>query len=631
VAADLAALGVESTAGHVTLLGLREWFAREAGPDGLTARAAGVAARLADGGRWDEALAVLAGAASPIGFAEMLARALRAVPALDPDRALRWIERVEDEHACRDGELALARAVLHESRGDVPRALDVLQRALGVALVASDSPTGQRLAAEIARLSNSRPVARTLDGAAENGVPGAWRRLPAMLCLGAGGLSIVAAGWPGVGPLGTFVGLLVTAIALLMSRAVPDFAVALVLIVGWVLFGVAKTSDALAGFASREWLFVVATYGLAAATARSGLLYRIGLLLVRRLPHDVTWQSATLLVTGLVLTPLVPSSTGRASLIAPLSLAVAEALRLPERGRSSALLGLGGWVGAGPLMFAFLNGSGTCLLAWGLLPEASRARFSWVGWFVAAAPLALMVAGGSMLLLRSLFPPEPVMPLPLRRVSLQMAMLGPVARRETGTIAVLVATVAGWVAAPWLGVDLATIALLGLLATVALGTFDRAALQSLDWSFLLFFGTVLTIGRLGATVGLDRLAATTVDRLLGSAQPGPWLFVLAVAGVSLLTRLVLDQDLTVVLIGVTLLPVAPRVGVDPWLVVIALLSMSVAWFLPSQTPSYLVAQSASEGRLFSHPQAQRFAIAYTVLTLLALVLCLPYWRWLGLL
>jgi len=104
-----------------------------------------------------------------------------------------------------------------------------------------------------------------------------------------------------------------------------------------------------------------------------------------------------------------------------------------------------------------------------------------------------------------------------------------------------------------------------------------------------------------------------------------------VAGISLLIRLALDQDLTVVLVGVTLLPVAPRVGVDPWIVVISVLAMSVAWFLPSQTLSYLVAQSASEGRLFSHAQARRFAFAYTALVLVGLMVSVPYWRLLGLL
>ena len=106
---------------------------------------------------------------------------------------------------------------------------------------------------------------------------------------------------------------------------------------------------------------------------------------------------------------------------------------------------------------------------------------------------------------------------------------------------------------------------------------------------------------------------------------------LSVAVASLVVRLALDQDLTVVLLGLALLPVAPRLGVEPWIVVIALLATSVAWFVPSQTTSYLVAQSASEGRLFSHAQAQRFAVVYAALTLVGLALSVPYWRLLKLL
>ena len=173
---------------------------------------------------------------------------------------------------------------------------------------------------------------------------------------------------------------LFTEVTLMMSHRVPDFAAGLALVAAWLLLGVATPAEALSGFASKEWLFVVSIYGLAAATASSGVLFRVGLLLARRLPAGLLAQSATLLLTGLALTPLVPSSTGRAALTSPLALAVAEALRLPERGRASALLGLGAWVGAGPLMFMFLNGSGTCLLAWGLLPEASRLHFTIPYW-----------------------------------------------------------------------------------------------------------------------------------------------------------------------------------------------------------------------------------------------------------
>src|SRR5262249_20068940 len=161
---------------------------------------------------------------------------------------------------------------------------------------------------------------------------------------------VLVAALPGAARAWSFVALLGAGIVLMTSRLVPNFAAGLGLIAGWIVLGIAKPADALGGVASKEWLFVLAIYGLAAAAARAGVLF------VGRLPQRLVWQAAVLLATGVVLTPLVPSSTARASLTLPLTLAVAEALRLPERGRSAAALGLGAWIGSGPLMFAFLNG-----------------------------------------------------------------------------------------------------------------------------------------------------------------------------------------------------------------------------------------------------------------------------------
>jgi di/tricarboxylate transporter len=397
-----------------------------------------------------------------------------------------------------------------------------------------------------------------------------------------------------------------------------------------MLLGVATPAEALAGFASKEWLFVLAIYGVAAATARSGVLLRLGLLLVRRLPPSLAAQAVTLMVTGVALTPLLPSGTGRVSLLAPIAVAVAETLRLPERSPASATIGLGAWLGAAPMMFLFLTGSSTCLLAWGLLPDASRARFTWMRWLVATAPLGLALCAGGLALLFLLFRAGRLATPSRERIGLQAAVLGPPSPRELGMAAILFLTVAGFIAAPWLGVELTLVALLALLAAAAIGSFDARAFQSLDWSFLVFFGVVLGAGRLAVTLGLDRAASAAITAALGESIPGATVFVVVVAALSVVVRLVLDQDLTVILMSVTLVPVATRLGLEPWLVTIALLATSAAWILPAQTSAYLVAQSATEGRLFTHAQAQRLALAYTLLTLLGLALSVPYWRALGL-
>ncbi len=634
--ADLAALGVGREGGTVVRDILRDRLLRDEGPARVRRRAEVLSMRLAAAGQWDAALGVRAAHGDAQSLATMLARALRATPPLAPERARQWIERLGDEAALGDADLALARATFHETRGNPARALDVLRRALGGALRGADHEGGARLGAEISRLAlavGEHPVADSglrprITGEAPLPHGTGW---PGRVCLVAGGILTIAAAWPAANPQRTFVLLLLAAIATMLSRRLPDFVVGLGLVAGWILLGVAKPAEALAGFASREWLFVLAVYGLAAATARSGLLFRIGLLLVRRVPQGMLRQAAMLLLSGLALTPLIPSATGRASLVLPLARALSEALRIPDRSGASALLGLAAWTGAGPLMFVALSGSGTCLLAWGLLPEASRVRVGWIQWLIAALPLGLFLAVGGLVLLFLLLRPAAVAAPPRERIGLQVALLGPPSTREKVVGLILALTVTGWIVAPWLHLDLASVALLGLLAAAAVGSFDSAALQALDWSMLLFFGAVLGLGRLAAALGLDAQAGALIQRFLGDSRPGPLGMVLGVALVSFVVRLVLEQDLTVLLVSLTLIPVATAAGVEPWAVTIALLATSVVWFLPFQTSAYMVARSASEDRLFSHEQARRFAVAYAGLTLLGLMLAVPYWRLLGLL
>ena len=235
VAADLQNLGVGGSDLGTALRVLRERLEHELGREGFTARAEALAARLVAAGLWHDALGVLARASTPTVFGETLARALRAVPALDTEHALRWIEHVEDEHAIADGDLALTRAALHESRGDPDRALAVLRRALGGALVAGDQATGPRLSTEIARLSTGRTS--DSSGHARSAAPAAPRRWPAVVSVGVAGLCVALAAWPGASHLWAFVWLLLGAITLMMSRVVPEFAVGLMLITGWVLLG----------------------------------------------------------------------------------------------------------------------------------------------------------------------------------------------------------------------------------------------------------------------------------------------------------------------------------------------------------------------------------------------------------
>lgn len=630
---DLAAFGITLDQPSPPILQvLRNRFEQEVGIERVREIAQQVALRLADAYRWDACLPVLARYAPRQEFVSALARALSAVPPLSFEESVHWVAQVTDEEAAQHGELAVAKASLYESRGDTSAALQLLRRALGVALVDGDAERGRLLTEHIARLSVAAgsPVTAGLEFGLRSFQ--VRRRVSGrkFLPVAAAVALVAAAAFIYRTPQWTFLLLLAAALILWATEAFPSFMISLGLVAASILLGVADAEHAAAGFGSIEWMFVVAVFGIAAAIARSGLLFRVGLLLVRRMPQGLFWQAGTLLLTGIMLGPLLPMAMGRAALTAPLALAATQAMRLRDREPAAATLGLASWIGAGPMLFLFLNASPACLLAWGLLPEASRQRFDWIRWVVAAAPLGVLIAVGALAAMFLILRPKTPPAAPRERLELPLAVLGPLSRREVAMIAVLVLTVAGWLAGRALHIDAGTVAVLGLIAAVLTGNLDREALHHLDWDYLIFYGVVISAGRLFASLELDRAAAETVGAGLLRIGATPVTFVLGIAVITMLARLVADPDQVLLLLLLAFIPVARTVGVDPWVAVITILASLLVWFVPAQTPEFLAAHSASEGRLYSYAQAQRVALGYAAAILAALMISMPYWRLLGL-
>jgi len=289
------------------------------------------------------------------------------------------------------------------------------------------------------------------------------------------------------------------------------------------------------------------------------------------------------------------------------------------------------WVGSTQLSFMFLNGQTINLLTWGLLPEASRLHFDWIYWLIAAAPLGVMAGVGTLASMFLVLRPKVAGSVSSDRVNLQLAVLGPLTRRELIMTLIIVVMVIGWISAGALHLDMGMIALLGLLATVVAGIFDKRSFQQLDWNYLMFFGVIMGISGIIVSMGLDKTLADVVGTVLRQFGNQPVFVILGVAILSMLLNLLLSQQTAVLIIGVTLIPVAPLIGMEPWVVIATALSVSSMWFLPTQTTSYLLAYSTSEARLFSHRQARHVAFIFAAVMLIGLVLIVPYWRWLGLL
>jgi CRP-like cAMP-binding protein/di/tricarboxylate transporter len=632
VSSELAALGWRAEKPPAAAArALREAHSEHAGPEAARAVALGTLEGLAEAGLWREALRLAEEVDRP-AFVAVLARALRADAA--PPEAFAELARLSDAEAAADPILAVERAAWHRGRGAPKEALALLQRALERAQEIGDERIAARAAAEIATLGAALGQAAPDGAASRFGLRAAFARAASGRAVAVASTLVLVAGAVGGSltskPL-AFLLLLGGAIVLWVAAILPDFVVYLGLVVGWVFLGIATPAQAIAGFGSPSWISVFAILAIASALSASGLVYRFGLMLVRRLPPNLAGQAAACLGSGLFLTLLLPSSTARARLLLPTALAAAQAQRFKDRSPESAFVGLSAFIGAVPLLYVFLNGSSSNFLALGLIPADARARFDLAFWFIAAGPLGLFVGLGSLAVLRLVFRAGQMARVSHERVDLQLSLLGPLTVQEMTLTAILIAVVVGWNVGPAFGISTGVVGLASVVAAAFAGCVRRELLQDLNWDFLVSYGVILSLPPIMSSLGIDAELARMLRAVIGDASVSPAVFVLGIAGLNILVRMMLPDDQALLLLAVILVPMAPVFGVHPWVVIITLLATFTLWFLPSQSVSYAVARDASEDRLFTHAQARTACFVYVVLTLIGLLIALPYWRWLGLL
>jgi anion transporter len=508
-------------------------------------------------------------------------------------------------------------------------ARDRLVRSLGALYAHRGRPPGEpsQRAGQREALSPGRGG---VMGSMLGGGAAGWRSAGALLALAAGALLL----WlppDGLEPRAVrFLAVLAAGTVLWAWGSFPDYVVALGMGIAWVLLRVAPTATAFAGFATSTWFLMLGILGLAAALARSGLLYRITLVAVRRFPPTFVGQISALLTAGIVSTVLIPSAQARVTFMGPVVLGLTDTLKYPPRSRGSAGLALAAFTGFCLATTLFLTGTPTCLLAWRVLPEATRAQVSWLAWLQAVLVLEAVSLGGALAWIA--WRHRPAEPVPVRATLLhaQLEMLGPPSRDERITALVALAVLAGWITQPWHGVDPAWLTLGGLCLLLATQVLDRTALQGqVDWSFLLFMGMAFSLADLAAHVGADAWFAMRARAALGDVT-SPAAAVTAAILVTVAVRFALPWQTAVPLLTVALTPFAQAAGLSPLIIALVALKAGNLFILPQQSPYYLTLYYGTEERAFGHRDARPFAWVYAAAVLAGFLLSLPYWRALGL-
>lgn len=415
-------------------------------------------------------------------------------------------------------------------------------------------------------------------------------------------------------------------------ETMPDHAVALAMVGSAAMFQLVPARAALSGFASPTWLLLLTVLGIAYAVSRTGLLYRAALQMLRRLPPSYRGQTFALSAIGLLMAPFLPGVTGRQAMASRLALELAEAMRFKPGSRGSAGLAMACFLGVSCVGFVSLTGASITLLVWSYMPAAVKASLTWSGWLTAAIVPALVVFGLSYWASLRLFRPEHRHAVELDLIETQLRVLGPFSRGETITGFVLCALVFAFVTQPIHSFDPTWVSLLGFLVLLVTGVLDKDGLKKgVDWPFLLLTGGMLGLAEIAEQTGLvQALGEQMAPLVISLSGASSWVLLPLVFLLTAGIRVLIPGYSVVLLMTMTMTPVAVQLGYNPFIMGLVILISSSHFFVPQGNPLYLAAYVGGGRRAFTHAQVRPLAFIHAGITLVAVVASIPYWKWLGL-
>lgn len=408
-------------------------------------------------------------------------------------------------------------------------------------------------------------------------------------------------------------------------------AVAISLPVFIVVLGLARPERVFSGFSNPSWFLLLGIFAISAAVGRTGLMYRLVLMLARWFPKSYRGQTFALALSGLIMTPVIPSSNGRAVLAGPIIRDLCEMLKFRKGSPGAVGMAMAALLGFGQMSSLFMNGAATCLLALGLLPPEVVGGISWGRWFLDALPLCLFYFLGCYLAIIMIYRPKIQRVLYKTVVQSQLNTLGAFTRHEKICLLTILLALSGFISQSFHGIHNAWIAMAAfLILTGSKVIDDRSVRSDIDWSFLLSFGAIVSFGSMISESGLTGLVASRIAPHIKAVTGSPSVFLLTLAAAVTIIRFMLPFPAALLISILSIAPVAGAAGISPFIVAQVALLAGSPWFLPYQNSVYVNLMESSENKLFTHRQTLLLAYWQLLVIAVAIVAAIPVWKLRGL-
>lgn len=283
---------------------------------------------------------------------------------------------------------------------------------------------------------------------------------------------------------------------------------------------------ALSGFSNATVWLIFAAFIFALAYDKSGLGKRIALTLVKLMGHNPLTLGYAIIAADTILAPVTPSSTARsAGTIYPIIRNIPTLYGSKPNDPSARKIGSYiMWVGVTTTNITsslFLTALAPNLLAVEIVKRTSGITIDWITWFVAMAPVGILLLIATPLLAYWLYPPEikhseEVPPW----ADNELKLMGAMGAREIAVAIFVVTGLALWIfGGKYANPTTVALIVVALMLVVGVFTWEDIIKYVGAWNTLAWFATLVTLADGLNKVGFVKWFAEMAGGQLGGVAP----------------------------------------------------------------------------------------------------------------
>lgn len=394
---------------------------------------------------------------------------------------------------------------------------------------------------------------------------------------------------------------------------------------------------ALGGFSNTATALVGGALFIAAAMMKTGLDKRIALFVLSKIGAKTNRVLAGVIIVGFILSFFVPSTTARVSCMVPIVMGIIVAFGVDKKSRFAGVMMIATAQADSIWNVGIKTAAAQNMIAVGFIEKQLNTYITWMDWFIAAAPYALIMSIVLYHLLLKIMPPETdEIAGGAEAVAKALADLGPMKAEEKKLLFMSCVLLFLWatekIVHPF-DTSSTTIAAIAIMLLPGIGVMTwKDAQANIPWGTLILFGVGISLGSaLLATKGAAWLAKVMVATF--GLQTMPALIVLAVLAAFLIiihlgfaSASALAAAMIPIIISVLQSIKTPGINVVGLTMVLQYV-VSFGFILPVNAPQNMVAYGTET---FEVKDFIKTGIPLTIIGyVLVLILGATYWRWLG--